>query len=315
MDEKFISKKKLHLTLNDTGHASDIFRALSSDIRLQILRTLTKETLTIGQLAERFYLPISSMSLHINVLKDAGLITVIPQPGVHGTRKVCGIAAKSVDIDFFARDTKFVQKPSVYVNMPVGNYSDCEITPPCGIATANSYLYQEDSPYGFYSPDHINASLLWMTSGFLEYHFPTEAIIAGNVKSINFSFEICSEAPGYNNNWPSDIILELNHKYITTIHTFADYGGRRGVYNPSWWNDANTQYGEYKNIRITNDGCYMQDTCISDETISTLSLSSGYYFTFTLKVDTAGKNAGGMNLFGKYFGDYAQDIVMKVDYE
>ena len=46
-----------------------------------------------------------------------------------------------------------------------------------------------------------------------------------------------------------------------------------------------------------------------------VNILDGYSFSFTLKVDPDSTNVGGMNLFGKHFGDYAQDIVMKVEYE
>ena len=54
---------------------------------------------------------------------------------------------------------------------------------------------------------------------------------------------------------------------------------------------------------------------ISDETIESLGLLNDYFFSFILKVDSDSQHVGGMNLFGKHFGDYAQDIVMKVEYE
>ena len=51
------------------------------------------------------------------------------------------------------------------------------------------------------------------------------------------------------------------------------------------------------------------------ETIESLGLLENYFFTFTLRVDPDSEHVGGMNLFGSRFGDYAQDIIMKVEYE
>jgi predicted transcriptional regulator len=309
------TKKEISLDLSDIEHSARICKALSSETRLEILRTLIEQPMTISQLSEKFYLPMSSMSLHIRLLNEAGLITMVSKPGVHGLRKLCGISASSVTLDLFAHTNQGVHKPPAYVNMPVGHYCNCEVTPPCGIASANFYIHEEDSPYGFYSPEHVDASLLWFTSGMLEYHFSTDTLQKGPIEQIEFSFELCSEAPGYRNEWPSDIELELNGHPITTMHIKGDYGGRRGIYNPSWWSDTSTQFGEYKIIYIRHDGCYMDNQKISDETIESLNLTHGYYFSFLLKVDPNSKCVGGMNLFGKYFGDYAQDIVMKVEYK
>ncbi|WP_243691622.1 hypothetical protein [Hungatella hathewayi] len=44
-------------------------------------------------------------------------------------------------------------------------------------------------------------------------------------------------------------------------------------------------------------------------------MKEGYHFSFILKVDENSSHVGGMNLFGKHFGDHPQDIIMKVDYE
>lgn len=198
--------------------------------------------------------------------------------------------------------------------MPVGHYSKCSVEPPCGIALPTSYLYYEDTPYSFYSPNHTDASLLWFSRGFVEYQFSNVALHQNPPSQIEFSFEICSEAPGYNNNWPSDITLEINQIPVTTFTTKGDYGGRRGIYNPDWWSDSNSQFGEYKRVCITDDGCYIGEEKVSSHTIGSLKMMENYFFTFTLKVDDNAEHAGGMNLFGNHFGDYAQDIVMKVEY-
>ena len=142
-------KEDLKLDLSDMKRAALVCRALSSETRLQILNALIERSMTVSQLAEYFYLPVSSMSVHVHILEEAGLVTSISNPGVRGTKKLCGISASSVVLDLFAHKKEMpLQKAPVYVSMPVGNYSDCEIIPPCGIVSTNLYLYQEDSPYG-----------------------------------------------------------------------------------------------------------------------------------------------------------------------
>ena len=307
-------KKEIILNLNDIDRSASVCRALSSEIRLQILRALIDRSMTISQLAEMFYLPVSSMSMHIRILSEAELVVVVSKPGVHGTRKVCGIAASNVSFDLFSHADHLVRKPPAYVNMPVGHYSSCEIKPPCGIVSSTFYLYKEDAPAGFYLPEHVDAALLWMSGGYLEYQFPTESLREAEVTQVEFSFEICSEAPGYDNEWPSDIDLSINGIPVTTLHIRGDYGGRRGIYNPAWWSSSNTQYGELRMIHITHDGCYIGEEKVCDQTIESLKMQEGYFFTFRLAADTGAKHPGGMNLFGRSFGDYAQDIVMKVEY-
>ena len=50
--------------------------------------------------------------------------------------------------------------------------------------------------------------MIWFTRGYLEYQFSNYTLQQAPVKQVEFTFEICSEAPGYNEDWPSDITLE-----------------------------------------------------------------------------------------------------------
>ena len=309
------TKKELKLDLRDIDRSARICRALSSEIRLKILQALIARSMTISQLAKMFYLPVSSMSQHIHILMEAELVLVVARPGVHGTKKVCAISASLVSFDLFTQKTPVVRRTPAHVYMPIGNYVACEIEPPCGIVSQDYYLYTEDSPYGFYMPSHVSAALLWFKTGYVEYRFPNEALLVDKVSYVEFSFEICSKAPGYNNAWPSDIDLLINDTKVVTIRIKGDYGGRRGIYNPSWWGDANTQYGDYKSLRISDAGCFMDEQKVSAYTLSDLGMAQGYCFSFRLGVDPGAHHAGGMNLFGRHFGDYAQDIIMKVCYE
>lgn len=308
-------KKNVLCTLEDTETTARICRALSNETRLEILRLLADRAMTISQLADAFYLPMSSMCLHIKTLREAGLIATIAKPGIHGTQKLCTISALQVNVDLYAHKSDSGSLPAAYVEMPIGHYASCQVTPPCGLASPDSYIHYEDSPYGFYASNHTNASLIWLHSGFLEYQFSNHDLQRGAVKQVEFSFEICSEAPGYDNNWPSDITLEINRHPVLTFTTQGDYGGRRGIYNPDWWSDSNTQFGEYKKVLLTRDGCYLGKEKMSDITMEALGMTDGFFFSFTLRTAENSPHPGGLNLFGRYFGDYAQDIVMKVVYD
>lgn len=55
--------------------ADKIFSALASTQRRQILAYLTESELTTAELAERFGMTAPSMSRHLSVLENAGLVT------------------------------------------------------------------------------------------------------------------------------------------------------------------------------------------------------------------------------------------------
>lgn len=52
----------------------ELFRALASEPRLQILAYLSKASMTAGEIAERFDMTKPSLSKHLSVLEQAGLI-------------------------------------------------------------------------------------------------------------------------------------------------------------------------------------------------------------------------------------------------
>lgn len=309
-----VMKKEITLSLNDSEQVSAVCKALSSETRIEILKKLTERALSISEIAEAFYLPMSSACMHTKILEDAGLITLLPKPGLRGTQKLCGIKTSYVLVDLFAHKEGVIAKPSFTESMPLGNYVECDVTAPCGIASDVSYLANEDTPYGFYSSQRNQASLIWFTNGFLEYKFSNKSLKDGPVSQIEFSFEVCAEAPGYNNDWPSDIAVELNSRRVAAFLVKGDYGDRRGALNPTWWSDSLTQYGELKRLFVTSQGCFLDEKKVSEETIESLGLMDGYFFRFRLGVDRDAVHAGGLNLFGKKFGDYAQDINMKVTY-
>ena len=58
-----------------TVQAAKIFAAMASEPRLKILAYLSKATMTAGEIAERFDMTKPSLSKHLGILENAGLIT------------------------------------------------------------------------------------------------------------------------------------------------------------------------------------------------------------------------------------------------
>ncbi|MDA8621598.1 autorepressor SdpR family transcription factor [Psychrosphaera sp.] len=56
---------------------ADIYQALSSPVRREILAMLKKEDLTAGDISERIDIAKSTLSGHFNVLKEAGLVVTV----------------------------------------------------------------------------------------------------------------------------------------------------------------------------------------------------------------------------------------------
>lgn len=305
--------KNLILDMNDISGLAKITKALGSEVRLEIINLLNTKSYNINEIAEKLGLAASTVAVNIKMLEEAELIHTELQPGIRGSMKVCSKITDELKIILDNNEDK--QEDNFYVvNMPIGNFCDCEIHPTCGMVSEKGYIIQEDSPREFFGPMRHEAQLIWFRQGFLEYRFPNNLISGMKAKKIEFSMEICSEAPNYRNNWPSDITISVNNKEIGTWTSPGDFGGRRGFNNPLWWSDGSSQYGLLKTFKITNEGSYIDENKSSNVKVEDLDVELKDYISIRIEVKKDAKYVGGVNIFGEKFGDFQQNIVLRVEY-
>ena len=305
-------KNRINLELNQAEDSAAVFRALSSPERLKILQSLIEKAggCNISELAEEFRMPISTTALHVRILEEAGLIFIQERPGLRGSQKICAILAEDVYINIFNRQKEKIKTRNIGCSMPLGNYFDCRVTMPCGMAGKKSFIGIEDSVQAFYNPNRTHAQILWFTSGFLEYRFPNHFVSHEKLLELNFSFEACSEAPGYNMDWPSDITIWINGSEVFSFRCAGDFGDKRGLYNPDWWPDVSTQYGELHHLDITREGCFGDGRKTSASNLEDLRVTEGEFISFKIGVKEDAEFVGGINLFGENFGNYKQNLYM-----
>jgi predicted transcriptional regulator len=287
-----------------------IAKALSSEVRRGILNTLRDGDLSIQELAARMGIPQSSCTVNVQVLEKAGLIETRSEAGRKGARKVCSVIFDDAVVPLHA-SSRTVSSDHLEVEMPIGLYTDCQVTAPCGLVSDSSIIGSFDRTESFLDPHRASAQLIWFTSGWLEYSFPVQLSDGQQISSLSLSCEICSEFPGYRNDWPSDITLWVEGVEVGTWHSPGDMGGVRGHYTPSWWNLENTQYGYLKEWRVTSTGTYLDGTRLSSVTLDELDLSEKNKIRICIGVQEQAENRGGMNLFGNKFGNHAQDVILR----
>lgn len=288
--------------------------ALSGELRIQILKLLSLQEMSLHEISTALSMPLSTITANVNQLEEAGLIHCEMRPAKRGLKKVCVQSAKSVIFNLV--DEESLSKPNTIIqDMPIGRYSNFSITPTCGLASATNIISYVDDPISFYDPESSEAQIIWFSSGFLEYRFPNRLPANAGITSLELTMEICSEAPGCNANWPSDIFLEINNVLIGTFTSPADFGDKRGLLNPAWWDSALTQYGQHKRWIVTANGSYVDGVSVSSVSIHQLCLKEHDAITVRIGVRPDAKNVGGMNIFGRNFGNYEQDIRMKIEYE
>ncbi len=308
--------RHISLSLDDPGQYSALEllgEALSSQVRLHILYRLKHQSLNIVELAHKLQIPVSSAAFHINRLEEAGLITAEMLPGIRGSQKVCSSRAEDIKISINDSPRQTTAR-SFSVDMPIGNYFDFKIHPTCGMVNETSYIESCDDVRAFYSPNRVSAQLIWFHKGYIEYRFPNHFLIDSQPSYISFSLELCSEAPGYRNIWPSDITFFLNDTELLTYTSPGDFGGRHGKLTPSWWTDGNTQFGLLKTIGLDKKGVSLDGVHQTESvTIDTFNLASSPYISFKIAIKEDAVHIGGINIFGKAYGDHAQNITMHID--
>jgi len=304
--------KEIILGIHDRQKLYASTKALASESRLEIISLLNRGSYNINEIAERLDMPVSTAAMNVKMLEDADLIRTELQPGIRGSMKLCSRKIDVVHINLTTPENNLSNH--FEINMPIGNYVDCKISPTCGLASEKSFIDTDDSPRGFYNPLRTEAQILWFGKGYVEYRFPNSILLHADPLSMEVSMEICSEAPNYRNNWPSDITLWINGTAVGTWKSPGDLGGRRGRLNPTWWPDASTQYGLLKTWKVNAEGSCIDEAHVSDVTIDQLHLKDNDYITVRVGIAEDAENIGGINLFGEKFGDCEQNILMRLDY-
>jgi predicted transcriptional regulator len=307
--------KNIALSLDkDNERLLEISRALSSPQRLEILALLNASSLSIKELSSMTKSPMSSTLLNVNILAACGLIEISETYTRAGKSKLCSRNCDHLEVAIH-HDTSAVGKKLVLA-IPIGNYSDYDVARGngCGIATIKHTIGVDNDPDIFFSEERYQAAYIWFGQGSLTYRISNRSL-PRKLSKISLAFEACSEAPFYRNDWKSDITLFFCGKEVGTWTSLGDFGGRRGINNPSWWPDALTQFGVLTTWEIRPDGTYVNNEKISDVTVEDIDIKKDPYISFTIGVKPDAKYVGGLSLFGKGFGDYGQDIIATFNWD
>ena len=304
--------KELQLSLEDEDLLCDLASALNSPARIQTLKLLYFQSCSINEIAERLHIPYSSAALYVKSLESVGLISTEIIEGSRGSKKMCSRNHDLINIRLNKPDES-VDKVSSQ-SMPVGCYTDCKIEAGCGIVSEHGYLAPDDRPEMFYIPEHTQAQLIWTKTGYVEYKFPYLLTPEDKPTGVSLSFEICSEFYNYNEDWKSDITVWINGVDCGTWRCPSDYGSRRGLLNPEWWSNGCTQYGKLMTIEVNERNCIVNSSQRYPVTLRDLNLRAGEPITVRIGNKPDAEFPGGFNIFGRKFGDYAQDIILSIVY-
>lgn len=289
----------------------NIFKALSSEIRIQILELLANNpSLNLNEIASKLNLSNGAITMHIKKLEDSGLIEINTAVGKHGLQKMCYLNKDKLMVDLRSKEVANLYE----VEIKIGHYSNYHAVPTCGLATKDSIIGDFDEPRYFADPKRVDSEIIWISEGFLEYRIPNYLKPNQSFNEIQFSMELSSEAPGYCNNYPSDIHFYVNDIEIGYWTSPGDFGDIRGTFNPDWWPPHLNQYGLLKLIRINNEGSYIDGCRISNITLGDIGLDYKSNIHLRIAVTDNSSNKRGLTIYGRSFGNYGQDLLSRVLY-
>jgi len=281
------------------------FEALASPVRIKIIHLLSQRDANVKELAEAVGVSSAIMTSHINKLEAVGIIKS-QRCGHKG--KICSMLNSNFTLQFpyYSKDSQY----SYEAEIPVGHYTAAEVCATCGIADEEKVIYAYDDPRSLFDSKRFGAQLLWFARGYVEYTVSNYVTAPQTIVSIEIKAELSSEYPHYRDDWPSDIELYLNGVHVCTWTSPGDFGDKHGKLTPSWW--TSNQYGLLKTFLINDRGIYLDGELVSDKTLKEFHLNQEV-LRIRFAVSETGLT-GGLTIYGKKFGNYAQDIKVCVGY-
>ena len=203
----------------------------------------------------------------------------------------------------------------IELRMPVGAFVDHEVSAPCGMAGADTVLGRLDDPLQFYAPERFEAQLVWLTHGYLEYRFPNPHLRARQ------SQELATEPGALFGGGALRAGLAIG--YIRGDQRRASWHVDLSIrfQRPARQLDARLVAQLEQSVWVAqglagcrDDGSSIDGRSISDVTIADLKLGEQPFIAIRIGIDDDAENKGGMNIFGRGFGNHPQDIVLQIDY-
>ena len=293
--------------------SEELFKALGSEIRLRMLKMLSIREMNINEMRQELGAAHPSVSRHIQILEEAGLVICEYKSGEQGTQKRCRLRYGRLVISL--EDTQAPGNQIEEIEMPIGMYTFAHATATCGLASREGIIGFYDEPQAFLLPQRSQAQILWMGDGFVEYVFPNTVPTTMDIIRAELSMEICSESPDYNTDYPSDITLWINGVEVGSWMSPGDMGGKRGRLNPPWWSNHDTQYGMLKVWSVDRQQSSVDGTTVSNVNLRDIMVLPRQPVTVRIGIRPDARHKGGFNLFGRGFGNYEQDLLLRLHYQ
>ena len=129
MSDILTPQKHLNLIVDNVNEhelITKIARALSVKERVMILKDVLTCSKNIPTISKELNIPESSVTRHVEVLADAGLIYISYLPGIKGHVKYLSQAILDVSISLEPLQT-VISDDEFFIEMPLGMFANCDV--------------------------------------------------------------------------------------------------------------------------------------------------------------------------------------------
>ena len=122
----------------------ELFKVLGSEVRVNIIQLLLKnKEMNMNEIAASLNITNGALTSHIKKMEDVGLIQVRSDFAGHGNQKVCRVIQERLLVDIVPVEEDGIS--GFYeAEVPVGQYSNYNVYPTCGIATMDTLIGEVD---------------------------------------------------------------------------------------------------------------------------------------------------------------------------
>ena len=303
------------LQINDLGEGSSLFKALGSEVRMKMVRLLSEQgEMNLNEIASALELTNGAVTSHIKKLEECGIIEVKNVHSARGMQKVCSLKVKEILLNCVTPEEEERNTKVYETEIRIGHYSDYSVKPGCGAAGREGMIGKEDDPRSFAYPERVEAQMLWLHDGYIEYRIPNLLPEKQRIVQVTLIFEISSAMQGLEEDPQSVIHFLLNGREIGNWLSVHSSDPSRGIYTPMWWNRQERQRGYLKMIVINNSGAYLDGVKAADVDWGWDFLDDQGEMKLRFEVRPENRYTGGLALYGAGFGNYRQDIIARVHY-
>lgn len=302
------------LYIKNLKEGLEVFKTLGSDVRMRIVELLCERgEMNMNEIATALDLTNGALTSHIRRLEECGIIQTVTECTGHGNQKICSI--KNDQILLTADAETETKEIGVYdTEVQVGHFSGCDVSAPCGLCSGFSMIGPENDPRMFHNPERLQARMIWFADGYVEYRIPNMLSENQKMVEITFYFEISQDHMDYKEESLADVSFYLNGTRMGMWLTPQEFRVERGIYTPAWWNGQEKQSGVQKMIVVNSWGTYFEGVKCSDMGLREAALENGKDICFRLAVENQPGHNGGIALYGAGFGNYNQDIRVRIHY-